>query len=62
MLFRALRSAKGIKFGWILKRSGNFLSNEPKNVFVFKKEKKAQILATSQKLFICFQDCIEFKK
>ena len=26
------------------------------------KEKKAKIWATSQKLFICFQDCIEFKK
>ena len=77
MLFRAHMGEKVKKFGWILENSGNFLSNEHNTVFIlFKncwetwiqryllpaKRKKAKIWATSHKLFICFQDCMDFKK
>ena len=36
--------------------------HELKDTYSPQKEKKAKIWATSHKLFICFQDCIEFKK
>ena len=36
--------------------------HEFKDTYPPQKGKKAKIWATSQKLFICLQDCIEFKK
>ena len=36
--------------------------HELKDTYSTQKEKKAKIGATSHKLFVCFQDCIEFKK
>ena len=36
--------------------------HELKDTYSPQKEKKAKIWATSHKLFICFQDYIEFKK
>ena len=35
---------------------------EFKDTYSLRKEKKAKIWATSHKLFICFQDCMDFKK
>ena len=34
---------------------------EFKDTYSLRKEKKAKIWATSHKLFICFQDCMDFK-
>ena len=77
VLFLAFWSALEEKVGWVLKSSGNFLSNKHKNIIILwrncwekwgkrclpplKFEKTSQKLLFWQKCFLCFRNFIDLQ-